>query len=1380
MIPPKSIDAFTGFGWQFVLYENYLITSSIANDSLGYDSGIVYVYDYTADGWQRIAELTPSVPTSGMTFGLLIDANKNNIAVVGETYTPEGTGYQKVFVFTKTDAEKWSSRNESYIINPLSDPDPEDVGGVHIELSVSEERIVLVYYYGLYFEAHHEVRYNIYNLEPNIAILEESIEGIKNELDRYEGPVKVRLQSDFLIVSLQDYQFQNLNKSGRILVYNYDVDSGWDVRPSELTPSRDQVGFGTSLAVTNNEIFVLNNYSTEDEEPKTQIFIYERAGSQWVNQTEIATLTLQSGGYGSGNDRITANEDYVIHSLPKTGLIKVFKKGDSWRSKEDAGFNIRVSEKETGIGWKMDLNEDHFVYNLSDFSYTNQALNGSELNTVLLDESFESSEGVSDQILRQHSFGSSGDEFSNTIAFSKSVGVVGSVYDNDQGRNSGAVITYKRNDSTLKWDINSKIYSPDVQSGQVFGDVVAITEKYLFVSAPEFDSIDNKGVAVSYNMGKVYQFVNVDGSWVYKTSLVSPDVIVESSNEANQGDGYELVYEKEMPIQLKYGYFEHNETGIDDVSINRSLLRSNQIRPKNGNDENDLRIAKLSVRDFEEFGRSVVYHNGYLAIGQRTSGGSDFKGRIYIYKLLDNEKWNHVATLQASDDSHRDWIGYTKMYMNDTLVIAGSANSASVFIFKRGLSEEWSSGTESARLIPDRSDLEGRYPRETLDGFGVDLDMYEDMIVVGAPHGERERRFGPKSGRAYLFKMPKGGWNGNVQHQNILKPKERILDGVFGYSVAIDKKNIFVGSPHSYGRDANTTDYFNTEDELGGRAYIFDRSAIDDSDEIVHEVGQIVPEDGEPFDGFGFRIAKTSLEVIIGARLANTENGFRSGAAYMYKKVSAIEEGLAPICKGSSSIIDLVSYPVDGGVWSGEGIIDREKGLFDPSLLSEGVYEISYQYGECLTTSQIYVYEKPVISSYSEDKILCDENSSVELFVESNSEAHSYEWYYKPSPSESYKREYGLGDLSSISTNLNGYYYCIAVNGGCVSDPVYFEVDKQEFSGGLNQASSDNCTGEVIRLELTETHPMDNYTWYVDENNTGNYEIDSYTSSLEVTMDGKYFCEFISESCIHYSDTVSIFFKAEQSVMALKGPLTLCKNEGTDLTLESMSQEGARVSYQWYGDSEGFDKYELIAEQETFHAAQAGKYFCKSITKTGCIQFSDTIMVNILDVDLAFDPISPVCNSLEVVDLSVSVSGGVFYLDGFPEFFSPALSIQGIANGTYQIVYRIEEGGCVFETSQELVLDVLETDDMIVPNVFTPNGDGINDDFHIVGLKGTPDMFSLRVFDRDGKAVFQTANSDFHWTGLSSPSGVYFWSLETSSNCQNEKTSLKGYIHLLR
>jgi gliding motility-associated-like protein len=87
-----------------------------------------------------------------------------------------------------------------------------------------------------------------------------------------------------------------------------------------------------------------------------------------------------------------------------------------------------------------------------------------------------------------------------------------------------------------------------------------------------------------------------------------------------------------------------------------------------------------------------------------------------------------------------------------------------------------------------------------------------------------------------------------------------------------------------------------------------------------------------------------------------------------------------------------------------------------------------------------------------------------------------------------------------------------------------------------------------------------------------------------------------------------------------------------------------------------------------------------------------------------------------------------------------------------------------------------------IPNVFSPNGDGINDAMLPFNAKDI-ETFRLAVFDRWGNEVFQSNQLENPWNGKYKGrdciEGVYFWVVNfTTIHCG--KRRMKGTITLLR
>jgi gliding motility-associated-like protein len=87
-----------------------------------------------------------------------------------------------------------------------------------------------------------------------------------------------------------------------------------------------------------------------------------------------------------------------------------------------------------------------------------------------------------------------------------------------------------------------------------------------------------------------------------------------------------------------------------------------------------------------------------------------------------------------------------------------------------------------------------------------------------------------------------------------------------------------------------------------------------------------------------------------------------------------------------------------------------------------------------------------------------------------------------------------------------------------------------------------------------------------------------------------------------------------------------------------------------------------------------------------------------------------------------------------------------------------------------------------IPNVFTPNGDGVNDTFRPYLLE--PKKVTAWIYDRWGRLMFSSNKEFFEWNGLNNGGfevvdGIYFWVIKYEDNLGNFY-DLSGYVSIIR
>jgi gliding motility-associated-like protein len=203
----------------------------------------------------------------------------------------------------------------------------------------------------------------------------------------------------------------------------------------------------------------------------------------------------------------------------------------------------------------------------------------------------------------------------------------------------------------------------------------------------------------------------------------------------------------------------------------------------------------------------------------------------------------------------------------------------------------------------------------------------------------------------------------------------------------------------------------------------------------------------------------------------------------------------------------------------------------------------------------------------------------------------------------------------------------------------------------------------------------------------------------------------------------------------------------------------------------------------------AGNYTANLINAAGCDSTLNlTLVVNPSpEVDFSSSNTS-VPSDNPVVDFEIST---VNFGNSFWDFGdgTTASNLTTLSHtfptepGTYTVTLTLDLGTCT--SSQSVAITVLEniTVDFILPNVFSPNNDGINDVFS--NLVNNAAAIQLEILNRWGALVFETDNPETGWNGKDQNAGndcaegVYFYKL-TITNKANESETHHSFVHLVR
>lgn len=113
----------------------------------------------------------------------------------------------------------------------------------------------------------------------------------------------------------------------------------------------------------------------------------------------------------------------------------------------------------------------------------------------------------------------------------------------------------------------------------------------------------------------------------------------------------------------------------------------------------------------------------------------------------------------------------------------------------------------------------------------------------------------------------------------------------------------------------------------------------------------------------------------------------------------------------------------------------------------------------------------------------------------------------------------------------------------------------------------------------------------------------------------------------------------------------------------------------------------------------------------------------------------------------------------------------------------VNENGC--SNIMERKIEINENYNLFAPTMFTPNGDGINDEFIPKALLVLNNEFKMIIYDEQGNPVFQTTNANIQWDGRNSAtraeanSGAYIWTVSLN-NGNGITENYSGQVFLAR
>ncbi len=314
---------------------------------------------------------------------------------------------------------------------------------------------------------------------------------------------------------------------------------------------------------------------------------------------------------------------------------------------------------------------------------------------------------------------------------------------------------------------------------------------------------------------------------------------------------------------------------------------------------------------------------------------------------------------------------------------------------------------------------------------------------------------------------------------------------------------------------------------------------------------------------------------------------------------------------------------------------------------------------------------------------------------------------------------------------------------GTFSDSIFIYV---QTAPAVNIQSTDTslCSGNVILTATASNY--NNINW-----NTG-----AVSPQISVSDSGWYWVS-ASNNCFTVSDSVYIYPAIIPAAQIITGDSILCNNENIVL---SASATPSNVSY-WWNTGETTAQITVSSGQQYYVVVSNS---CGSDTAYQTIYDKSVIADFTTSTDMGEAPLD-----VECINLSNNATQYSWYIDNQLINNNTDFSTTFENQGTYIVTLIAENNfGCIDSLSK--IIDVSLMTTVYIPNVFTPNGDGLNDVFFIKGNNILRYTFS--IFNRWGELLFE-GDEQTPWDGTyqneTIPDGTYVYIVKvTYTNDTNE------------
>lgn len=413
------------------------------------------------------------------------------------------------------------------------------------------------------------------------------------------------------------------------------------------------------------------------------------------------------------------------------------------------------------------------------------------------------------------------------------------------------------------------------------------------------------------------------------------------------------------------------------------------------------------------------------------------------------------------------------------------------------------------------------------------------------------------------------------------------------------------------------------------------------------------------------------------------------------------------------------------------------------------------------------------------------------------------------------------GKTYTTNTLVNGDVVTCAVinNDGCtpvvspvsapaniIITPVQVSTVTISSSVAMPVCAASTVTFTPLPANYQTSEGLPTYVWYLNGAPVGSNN--TYTTNALTDGDEVYCLMTTYGKCVApapvQSNVIKVLIKQAVSPtvsISPNGTISSCLGAALSFTATA-TNAGSIPTYQWMVNGQQINNPGSV--YATSMLAGGDKVTCVVVNNDGCTPVSSPVSeaaniiadpVQVSTVTIAASVPMPVCQGKEITFTPTPAnyqtgSGAptyLWYVNSALVSNSDTYTTKMLADGDQVYCAMTTYGKCVAPTpAQSNTIDISLTPEVgciiapiVIPNAFTPNGDGRNDTWNIPALANYPGCI-VSVFNRHGISVFRSVDYTKAWNGNYNngvvPSGTYYYIIEPKKG----QAKLSGYVVVIR